>query len=185
MNSKTVTYIAAGAVLILGVFLGFWLRGLRPFQPAMPVKPDTVYVDTTIYVDKPVPVEVTPKGYELVPVGTIDRISQKITALEDSLERKPKIVVKDSLIYIDVPMEQKHYGDSTYDAWVSGYHPALDSLRIHQQTAFIKVPVEKIVRKRWGIGVQAGIGLQYGTFHKQMDVGPYIGVGVSYNLLTF
>jgi hypothetical protein len=133
-----------------------------------------VYVDTTIYVDKPVPVEVTPKGYELVPVGTIDRVSQKIQALEDSLDKKPKIVVRDSLIYIDVPMEQKHYGDSTYDAWVSGYHPALDSLHIHQRTAFIKVSTAaKPKHWRVTIGPQAG----YGFTPKGWQ--PYAGVGIT------
>ena len=101
---KTLAYLAIVLVFVLGALAGAWLRGLRPGQPAQPVKPDTVYVDTTIYVDRPVPVEVTPKGYELVPVGTIDRVSQKIQALEDSLDKKPKIVVKDSLIYIDIPM---------------------------------------------------------------------------------
>lgn len=174
---KTLAYLAIVLVFVLGALAGAWLRGLRPGQPAQPVKPDTVYVDTTIYVDRPVPVEVTPKGYELVPVGTIDRVNKKIVALEDSLGKKPKIVVKDSLIYIDVPMEQKHYGDSTYDAWVSGYHPALDSLRIHQRTAIIKVPVYKTVTKtkHWSvtIGPQAG----YGFTPKGWQ--PYAGVGIT------
>lgn len=174
---KTLAYLAIVLVFVLGALAGAWLRGLRPGQPAQPVKPDTVYVDTTIYVDRPVPVEVTPEGYELVPVGTIDRVNKKIVALEDSLGKKPKIVVKDSLIYIDVPMEQKHYGDSTYDAWVSGYHPALDSLRIHQRTAIIKVPVYKTVTKtkHWSVtvGPQAG----YGFTPKGWQ--PYAGVGIT------
>lgn len=180
---KTLAYLAIVLVFVLGALAGAWLRGLRPGQPAQPVKPDTVYVDSLIYVDKPVPVEVTPKGYELVPIGTIDRINKQVLALEDSLEKKPRIVVKDSLIYIDVPMEQKHYGDSTYDAWVSGYHPALDSLRLHQRTAIVEVPVYKTVRKRWGIGVQAGVTYQFGQ--EQGRVLPYVGVGLSYNLFVF
>ena len=174
---KTLAYLAIVLVFVLGALAGAWLRGLRPGQPAQPVKPDTVYVDTTIYVDKPVPVEVTPKGYELVPVGTIDRVNKKIVALEDSLGKKPKIVVKDSLIYIDVPMEQKHYGDSTYDAWVSGYRPALDSLRIHQRTAIIKVPVYKTVTKtkHWSVTVGPQVG--YGFTPKGWQ--PYAGVGIT------
>ena len=34
--------------------------------------------------------------------------------------------------------------------------------------------------KRWNIGFQAGFGFQYGMFNKTIDVGPYLGVGVSW-----
>lgn len=34
--------------------------------------------------------------------------------------------------------------------------------------------------KRWNIGFQAGFGFQYGMFSKNVDAGPYLGVGVSY-----
>ena len=173
---KRLAYLAIVLVFALGAFVGFRLRGPRPGNGGGDVKPDTVYID------KPVPVEVTPKGYELVPAGTIDRITQQIRSLQDSLDKKPKIVIRDSLIYIDVPIEQKHYGDSTYDAWVSGYQPTLDSLRFNQQTAIVEVPVYKTVTKhaRWGVGIQAGV-----TYLPENGVVPYVGLGISYNLLTF
>ena len=34
--------------------------------------------------------------------------------------------------------------------------------------------------KHWNIGFQAGVGFQYGMFNKTIDVGPYLGVGVSW-----
>ena len=34
--------------------------------------------------------------------------------------------------------------------------------------------------KRWNIGFQTGFGFQYGMFTKTIDVGPYLGVGVSW-----
>ena len=34
--------------------------------------------------------------------------------------------------------------------------------------------------KHWNIGFQAGFGFQYGMFNKTIDVGPYLGVGVSW-----
>lgn len=40
-------------------------------------------------------------------------------------------------------------------------------------------------KKRWGVGVQVGIGGQYGLVHKQFDVGPYVGIGISYNFVVF
>ena len=43
--------------------------------------------------------------------------------------------IKDSInnAYI-IPKTQRHYKDSLYEAWVSGYKPNLDSLRIYQKT---------------------------------------------------
>ena len=34
--------------------------------------------------------------------------------------------------------------------------------------------------KHWNLGIQVGIGGQYGLINKKIDVGPYIGVGISY-----
>lgn len=34
--------------------------------------------------------------------------------------------------------------------------------------------------KRWNIGFQLGFGFQYGLFNEKADIGPYLGVGVSY-----
>ena len=34
--------------------------------------------------------------------------------------------------------------------------------------------------KHWNIGFQTGFGFQYGMFNKTIDVGPYLGVGVSW-----
>ena len=34
--------------------------------------------------------------------------------------------------------------------------------------------------KRWNIGFQAGVGFQYGMLNKTIDVGPYLGVGISW-----
>ena len=34
--------------------------------------------------------------------------------------------------------------------------------------------------KRWNIGFQMGLGFQYGLFREKVDIGPYLGIGVSY-----
>ena len=34
--------------------------------------------------------------------------------------------------------------------------------------------------KHWNIGFQAGLGFQYCMFNKTIDVGPYLGVGISW-----
>ena len=40
-------------------------------------------------------------------------------------------------------------------------------------------------QKKWGIGIQGGIGFQYDLLHKQGGIGPYVGIGCSYNLINF
>lgn len=172
------------ALVVLGWICGTFFPARCLYGPERwQERRDTTYFYDTTFVDKPVPVEVTPKGYELVPVGTMDRVTGQIRALEDSLEKKPRIVRKDSLIYIEVPMEQKHFTDSTtYDAWVSGYKPRLDSLRIF--SASMQIDVTKTPPpappKRFGFGIQGGIGIQYDMTHKQFGAGPYLGIGIDW-----
>ena len=36
-------------------------------------------------------------------------------------------------------------------------------------------------KKRWNFSLQGGIGVHYGLFRQKVDVGPYIGAGISYN----
>ena len=76
---------------------------------------------------------------------------------------------------------QRHYSDSTFDAWVSGVDPRLDSIKTYQTTRVItkEIPVIRVKKTRWGIGVQGGV-----TADKD-GVIPYVGVGLSYNILSW
>lgn len=80
---------------------------------------------------------------------------------------------------VEVPIIQRHYADSTYEAWVSGpINPRLDSLRVFAPTTIITKREWK-PPKRWHIGVTAGYG--YGAKGFQ----PYIGVGITYSIFSF
>lgn len=80
---------------------------------------------------------------------------------------------------VELPMIQRHYADSTYEAWVSGpVDPRLDSLRVFAPTTIITRKEWK-PPKRWHIGVTAGYG--YGAKGFQ----PYIGVGITYSIFSF
>lgn len=164
---KTLAIIGIVLLAISGAVLGWWLRGLTQPKPVEPViQKDTLYLRDTVEVDRPIP--------QPYPVYLHSDTVRLVTTQHDTVE-------------VMVPMEQKHYSDSLYDAYVSGFKPSLDSLRIYQTTKVVTITeiVKVPEKKRWGIGVQAGMGVQYGTIHKQMDVGPYIGVGISYNILSF
>lgn len=89
---------------------------------------------------------------------------------------------KDS-IFIKVPIEQKEYRDTNYQAWVSGYRPRLDSIKVVNTTKTIReIQIQK-EKCRWGLGVQAGYG--FGMVDQKVIGSPYIGVGISYNLLSW
>ena len=80
---------------------------------------------------------------------------------------------------IELPIIQRHYADSTYEAWVSGpVDPRLDSMRVFAPTTIITKREWK-PPNRWHIGVTAGYG--YGAKGFQ----PYIGIGVTYSIYSF
>ena len=61
---------------------------------------------------------------------------------------------------------------------------------IRSENPYVSLPnirvAEEITRpKRWGLGIQVGIGCGYNLMDKGFFAGPYIGFGLSYNFLTF
>lgn len=117
---------------------------------------------------------------------TIERPVYRERRIVDSL----LIAVTDTVrvrdtVYISVHREQRYYRDGDYEAWVSGYRPALDSIRVFPVTRTVTTErnVLRTSAKRWGIGIQAGYGA---TVSDGRIVGvPYVGIGLSYNILTF
>ena len=83
-------------------------------------------------------------------------------------------------VAIELPIETKHYTDSaTYSCWVSGYEPSLDKIEVYSRIEQREVTTTINKPKRWGIGISAGYGLTV----KGMQ--PYIGIGLSYRLISF
>ena len=85
---------------------------------------------------------------------------------------------RDSAI-VELPIIQRHYADSTYEAWVSGpIEPRLDSLRVFAPTTIITKREWK-PPKRWHIGPTIGYGFTPQGFQ------PYIGVSITYSIISF
>lgn len=108
--------------------------------------------------------------------------------------RTEYVFVRDSVrvqvhdtVFVSLPRQLRVYQDSLYRAEVSGVDPTLDRIEVYPQTRYITRTETQTIsvteRRRWGIGVQVGYGItkQGASFYP----GPYIGVGVSYNILTF
>lgn len=156
---KTLSIIALVLILVLGVFVGYWLRGLRKGPEVQPiVKIDTLVIHDTMTMEKPIPLYVRVVDTMRVPV--IDTVH-----------------VRDS-VFISIQREEKVYQDSTYRAVVSGYRPSLDSISVFQTTKY--VTITKYAKKPWGVGVQAGV-----TYLPKVGFTPYVGLGISYNIINF
>ena len=119
-------------------------------------------------------------GYitEKLPIANRKETNSLIKSqLEDSTKKTDSDSVKDS-VEVVIPITQKHYEDSTFSAWVSGYEPNLDSIKVYQRKEIQTITITTKEQKRWSIGVSGGIGVVYdGSWH----CGPGVNVGVSYS----
>lgn len=115
--------------------------------------------------------------------------------LTKEVVRKELVYLKDTIrvhdsTFVYLPVERVEYVDTNYYAVVSGVQPKLEEISVYPKTTVVTNTVtEKIYEKRkptrFGIGIQAGFGGMYGLKSKEIDAGPYIGVGISYNLIRF
>ena len=160
---KKVCYVLEPVLFLLVVVsIILWFGEKQP-EPSVIIERDTVYKDTTIY--KPVLVDSHKTGkvvYIRVPVP----------------EYLPGDTIHDS-IEVPVPIYQKRYEDSLYTAWVSGYRPALDSIRLYLPE--VQTTVTKTIVKpspRLSVGIQGGAGV--GVLTRQPDL--YVGVGAQWRL---
>ena len=112
-----------------------------------------------------------------------------ITAIPDTVyrtialgEKTVKVVVHDTLcktdtVTISLPFVQKQYKDSSYSAWISGYEPSLDSIRVFPKTTIIReIKVVRQKDRRWGVFGGVGIGVSD-------RITPCVGVGIGYRIL--
>ena len=177
MNIKddTIQYFLKIITLVFAVLLlfnivnaiGYFVNEHRNSHSSeMKVKVDTLFVHDTIFVEKPVIKKVEIIDTLLLPVPITDTMM-----LHDTV-----------LVYL--PIEQRQYSDPRYTAWVSGYRPQLDSIQIYQTTEYITKEIKTVAKpKRWGIGLQAGYGVS--LHNGQLFPAPYIGVGLSYSIISW
>ena len=162
LNKTHLIVFIVGAVL--GLCTGFFSGKAIYDQPIKEsVTRDTVRRIDTIFQFHPQPVEVEKvrTEYKWLTKVTTDTVTD-YTVLHDS-------------VLVEVPIESRHYNAPEYDAWVSGYQPSLDSIRVYQKENYIteRVVVSK-PPNRFTIGLQGGYG--YGFKSKQWE--PYVGIGL-------
>ena len=161
-------YILAGVGIAVAVLIGFLIGQQHPQKsPVEPIKEkvDTLLIFDTITLTKPVFVEKI----------QLDSVYMPVT---DTLW-------KHDTLYVYLEREQIQWQDSLCRVYASGINPQVDSVTHFVQetiiTREISVPVK--VKSRWGLGIQVGYGA--GINGKQVYMTPYVGVGISYNILSW
>ena len=185
MNKK-ITFCFSVLLILVNFFMVGFIIG-RKHPQKLPVeqikkKVDTLFVpDSNIFTEpkkEPSP-DVLIKEIP-VPVYVAD--SSAIDSLLNECARLKRVGDSLHLVLLRV---QRHYSDSTFDAWVSGIDPRLDSIKTYQTNMVItkEIPVIQVKKTRWGLGIQAGFGAGLTGTHVYYT--PYIGVGISYNILSW
>ena len=91
----------------------------------------------------------------------------------------PEYIERNDTIYAVLEREQVVWEDSLARIYASGINPQVDSVMHYRTEKVINHIVPVKVQSRWGLGVQGGVG-----FGKD-GLTPYVGVGVSYNILSW
>ena len=161
-------YILAGVGIAVAVLIGFLIGQQHPQKsPVEPIKEkvDTLLIFDTITLTKPVFVEKI----------QLDSVYMPVT----------DTVWKHDTLYVYLEREQIQWQDSLCRVYASGINPQVDSVTHFVQETIvnreISVPVK--VKSRWGLGIQVGYGA--GVNGKQVYLTPYVGVGISYNILSW
>lgn len=159
MNKRLAYFLVFAVSFLLGVLLTMWAD--KKFRKQYPIIKTEIQIDTlrdTIFVDSPIPYAVKILDTVRVPVF---------------------LAGKNDTVYVDLPREQKAYKDSTYEAWVSGVEPNLDSIKVFRQNIYttitntVEVPAKRkpdyieldgkfVYYNGLGLPVTLNIGHRYG-----------------------
>lgn len=167
---KKVAVAVAGAAVSFGfaLILSYIIGRRDGFNSAVETeaeKVDTIYVRDTITQYKPILEERVVLKKVLVPVTDTLRI-------HDTL-------------YVYLEREQVVWQDSLSRVYASGILPQIDSVQHYITERIVTKEVTIHVKKpcKWGIGVHGGYGI--GLSNGKVIVSPYIGVGISYNIISW
>lgn len=158
-DKKRLMYCALVALLLLA---GLAIYNRCSKAEVVRVERDTIVVYDTIPDYHPIPKDsiVTKYVTRYLPVVSHDTIDRMVT------------LVNNDTVAVEVPITSKHYSGDSYDAWVSGFEPSLDSIKVYQRTEYIteRVTISKPPNK-WELDAAAGI--DYNVTSKRYT--PYAG----------
>lgn len=152
-------------VLCVGIFLGlctgfFTGKALYDKPIVEKVERDTITIFDTIPQYFPVVRDSAIVNYvtKYLPVLHTDTMTQWFT-MHDT-------------VAVEVPITSKHYSSQNYDAWVSGFEPSLDSIKVYQKETVITETITRMKPpNKWELDFVGGI--EYNTASQRYT--PYAG----------
>ena len=172
MRIERIIVATALVFFAIGALCGFFI-GKGIYQPTYDEKVtrDTVYVVDTITDYQPVPVDSARVRY-------VTRYLPKVVM--DTVVKTDVITCHDSVL-VEVPITSKHYQAKEYDAWVSGYEPSLDSIKVYKETQYITETITRTVKdkgKHFFIDIGAGCEYQFNN----KAAAPFVELGARVKL---
>lgn len=176
---KKMTFVAL-AWFVIGALCGFFM-GKAMYQPTYDEKVarDTVCVRDTVFDYQPVPVDSAKIRYvtRFLPVVKRDTVSRVVEHFRDITQ-----MIHDT-VEVEIPIMYKHYQAKEYDAWVSGYEPSLDSIKVYKETQYITETITRTVKDSKHFFLDIGAGCEY-QFDSKAAV-PFAELGARVKLGRF
>ena len=134
--------------------------GKEPPQEHIVVRTDTMYVRDTVTVYKP------------------SKVTRTIKDTMRLIVKETQVDTMHDTVYVYLPQENIVWQDDRCIVYAHGVNPQVDSVT-HFNTNMVVTKTVTSKPKRWGIGVSAGYGLS------KEGLSPYIGLGISYDIVRF
>lgn len=170
MNKTNLIVLCVG--IFLGLCTGFFTGKAIYDKPIVEkVERDTVTIVDTIPQYFPVVRDSSVVKYitKYLPVLHTDTMTQWFT-MHDT-------------VAVEVPITSKHYSSQNYDAWVSGFEPSLDSIKVYQKETVITETITKVVKERKHFFLDVGTGCEY-RFNDKAAV-PFAEIGLKFKTGRF
>lgn len=161
---ESIKVVISILILIIASFFIGRCEGKKAAIPVCDERVDTLVIRDTITQYEPIYKEIHKVEKVLVPVVDTMRVTDTL--------------------YVYLEREQVVWQDSLSRVYASGIMPQIDSVQHYITERIMTKEVNIHVKKpcKWGLGVHVGYGVQLGN---QVRTAPYIGVGVSYNILSW
>lgn len=158
--------IIASVFFALGALCGFFL-GKSMYQPTYDEKVarDTLIVHDTVPDINPTPKDSATIRYitRYLPIAKRDT-SSRVDHFIEANNMVVHFADTSNMIAVEIPITSKHYGSKDYDAWVSGYEPSLDSIKVYREKEIITNTITRTVKdkgKHFFLDVCAGCEYQF------------------------
>ena len=160
--SKAAGYILAVlATAAICIFVARRCDGTKePPRERIVSRVDTLYVRDTLTVYKP------------------SKVTRTVKDTVRVIARETQIDTMHDTVFVYLPQESIVWQDDRCIVYAHGINPQVDSVTHFNSSAVVTRTVTGRP-KRWGIGVSIGYGMS------KDGLSPYIGLGISYNIIRF